>query len=412
MKRGVRTGCLLAIVVCCPFLAHAQESWADKVASLQSVLDTLYEEMLPLCSRLIGAGRAIAGFAALWVIASKVWGHIARAEPVDVYPLFRPFVIGFAVLVFPSVIALTNGILNIPLSATNAIKTDSDKAIAVLLKKKEAAIKSSKFYEMYIGGNGEGNSDQWYAYTHPKDPNRQDEDWIDAIGNEVKFAMSKASYNFRNAIKEVISEILQLLFAAVALCINTLRTFNLIILAILGPLVFGLSTFDGFQHSLKQWLARYVNVFMWLPVANLFGAIIGKIQENMLKIDLSQIGQEGDTFFSRTDAGYLIFLIIGIIGYTTVPSVANYIMMAGGSALNSKVSGAAGAAIGGASAMAGAATMATASQVGAGAVNMTSAPGDLHQGYQSGSTGSGLAASAGRAAGHLQQRLSGNNKIT
>ncbi|MBO9684441.1 MAG: conjugative transposon protein TraJ, partial [Flavisolibacter sp.] len=38
----------------------------------------------------------------------------------------------------------------------------------------------------------------------------------------------------------------------------------------------------------------------------------------------------GDTFFSTADTAYLIFMIIGIIGYFTVPSVANYIVHAGG----------------------------------------------------------------------------------
>jgi hypothetical protein len=74
----------------------------------------------------------------------------------------------------------------------------------------------------------------------------------------------------------------------------------------------------------------YINVFLWLPVANIFGAIIGKVQENMLKLDISQVQNAGDTFFSSTDTAYLIFLIIGIIGYFTVPSVANYIVNAGG----------------------------------------------------------------------------------
>ncbi|HEY9045028.1 MAG TPA: hypothetical protein VIN08_04000, partial [Ohtaekwangia sp.] len=75
---------------------------------------------------------------------------------------------------------------------------------------------------------------------------------------------------------------------------------------------------------------RYINIFLWLPVANIFGSIIAKIQENMLRIDLAQIDRYGDTFFSAADTGYLIFLIIGIIGYFTVPSVANYIVHAGG----------------------------------------------------------------------------------
>jgi conjugative transposon TraJ protein len=142
--------------------------------------------------------------------------------------------------------------------------------------------------------------------------------------------MAKASYNFRNSIKEWMSEVLQVLFQAAALCINTLRTFQLIILAILGPLVFGIAVFDGFQHTLTVWMARYINVFLWLPVANIFGAVIGKIQEKMLQLDIQQVQDYGDTFFSSTDVAYLIFMIIGIVGYFTVPSVANYIVHAGG----------------------------------------------------------------------------------
>jgi hypothetical protein len=79
-------------------------------------------------------------------------------------------------------------------------------------------------------------------------------------------------------------------------------------------------------------------VFLWLPVANIFGSVIGKIQEKMIALDIQQIGQNGDTFFSPADTAYLIFMIIGIIGYFTVPSVANYIVHAGGgNALLSKV---------------------------------------------------------------------------
>jgi conjugative transposon TraJ protein len=150
--------------------------------------------------------------------------------------------------------------------------------------------------------------------------------------------MSKASYNFRNSVKEWMSEVLRVLFEAASLCIDTLRTFQLVVLSILGPIVFGISVFDGFQHTLTVWLARYINIYLWLPVANIFGSIIGKIQENMLKIDIAQAGEYGETFFSRTDVAYLVFMIIGIIGYFTVPSVANYIVHAGGGgALGQKV---------------------------------------------------------------------------
>ncbi|MDQ3848137.1 MAG: conjugative transposon protein TraJ, partial [Thermoproteota archaeon] len=52
--------------------------------------------------------------------------------------------------------------------------------------------------------------------------------------------------------------------------------------------------------------------------------------EQMIALDIQEVNNYGDTFFSATDTAYLIFMIIGIIGYFTVPSVANYIVHAGG----------------------------------------------------------------------------------
>lgn len=327
---------LVLLTMILPFTIQAQ-GIVDDMNGLHSVLEQLYDEMMPLCSNLIGVGQGLAGFAAMWYIASRVWRHIASAEPIDFYPLFRPFVIGFCIMIFPSVLYMINGVMKPTVTATAAMVEGSNKAIERLLKEKEEALKETDPWKMYVGSTGSGDQDKWYRYTHDDaDPSGQR--MLDGIGNDIKFAMSKASYNFRNSVKEWMSEILRVLFEAASLCIDTLRTFQLVVLSILGPIVFGISVFDGFQHTLTVWLARYINIYLWLPVANIFGSIIGKIQENMLKIDIAQAGEYGDTFFSRTDVAYLVFMIIGIIGYFTVPSVANYIVHAGGGgALGQKV---------------------------------------------------------------------------
>jgi len=308
-----------------PFALFAQSGITNDIKGLQNVLDTIYDQTLPLCSSLIGVGRGIAGFAATWYIAARVWRHIANAEPVDFYPLFRPFVLGFAILIFPSVIALMNDVLQPTVSATASMVSGSDQAIELLLKQKEAAVENTDFYKMYVGPNGNGDIDKWEEYSGAADGGV-----FSGISNSIKFEMAKASYNFRNAIKEWLSEILQLLYAAASLCINTIRTFYLIVLAILGPLVFGIAVFDGLHHTLNVWIARYINIFLWLPVANIFGSILGKIEQNMIQLDINQIQANGDTYFSSMDTGYLIFLLIGIVGYFTVPSIANYIVNAGG----------------------------------------------------------------------------------
>ena len=320
---------MIALLVTADGALHAQ-GLASDIGGLQGTLNGVYNDMLPLCGQLIGTGRAIAGFAALWYIAARVWRQIAHAEAIDFYPLLRPFAIGLAILLFPTVISVMNGVLSPTVTATNSIVQNSDAAISKLLAAKQAAIEKTDTWQMYVGGDGEGDRQRWYKYSHPEDKTGKDEGMLASVGNDMKFAMAKASYNFRNSVKQWMSEVLQVVYEAAALCINTIRTFYLIVLAILGPIVFGLAVFDGFQHTLTVWLAKYVNVFLWLPVANIFGAIIGKVQENMLKIDIAQVQSQGDTFFNATDTAYLIFLLIGIIGYFTVPSVASYIVNAGG----------------------------------------------------------------------------------
>lgn len=317
------------VVMLLPQLAFGQGT-ADRIGGLHAVLQQVYAEMIPLCSGLIDVGRGIAGFAALWYIASRVWRQIAAAEPIDFYPLMRPFGLGLAIVLFPMVLSVFNGILQPTVLATQGMVKDSDRAIKNLLARKEAELKKSTKWKIYVGEEGSGNRSEWYKYTHPKDPKGEDEGWMAAIGNDIRFWADRQDYKMRHSFKQFMSELLELVYQAAALCINTLRTFFLIVLGILGPLVLGFSVFDGLQHTLSVWVARYINIFLWLPIANIFGAILGKIQQNMLKLDISEVASSGDTFFSSTDMGYMIFLLIGIVGYFCVPTVANYVVHAGG----------------------------------------------------------------------------------
>jgi len=374
---------------------------ADNISSLQTVLDNLYEEMIPLCEDLIGIARGIAGFAALFYIATRVWRHIANAEPIDFYPLFRPFVLGFCISFFPLVIDLMRGLLKPTEIATAEMVTQSNESIKTLLALKAEALKSTRAWRMYVGASGEGDKQNWLKYTNDLDESgpKVEEGMFTSLGTDIEFAMSKAEYRFKNSVKEWMSEILNILFQAAALCINTLRTFQLVVLSIIGPLVFGLAVFDGLQHTLSAWIAKYINVYLWLPVCNIFGAILAKIQVQMLKLDLSQINSAGNTFFSASDTGYLVFMVIGIIGYFTVPSVAGFVVNAGGGgAMMSKVSSLVMSSGGGAASMAGA----IGSRAMNGANNIADAGKFLREGASGDpdKQGSGVAGALGRMAGN------------
>lgn len=297
-------------------------------SSLQATLEQVYSTMIVHCSEMIGIGLGIAGFGAMWYIADRVYRHIARAERVDVLPLLRPFGIGLAIAFFPTVvIGVINGVMQPTVSGTAAMVDDANQAVATLLQQKADALKNSSNWQMYVGANGSGDLDKWEALS-----GEADSGVLSGLSNRMKFEMAKVSYNMKNSVKVWMSEVLQTLFESAALCINTVRTFYLIILAIFGPLAFGLATFPGFGGILGQWLSQYIKVFLWLPIANIFGSLIAQVQQAMIKLDIAQVAASGQTTFSPTDTAYLIFLLMAIVGYCTVPAISNYIIQAGGNA--------------------------------------------------------------------------------
>src|SRR5258708_35548964 len=100
-----KTITIFLAVTLLPGVLSAQD-FTGGIHSLQSVLDQLYYEMLPLCSQLIAVGRGLAGLAAQWEISSRVWSQMANEEPIDVYPCLKPCHDGLCVVRYRVVVAL------------------------------------------------------------------------------------------------------------------------------------------------------------------------------------------------------------------------------------------------------------------------------------------------------------------
>jgi conjugative transposon TraJ protein len=313
----VNTALWVVVGMLCPILLQAQGN-SGTMGGFHAVLDQLYDEMMPLSSKLLGVAQAIAGLGALWYIASRVYGHLARAESIDFYPLLRPFGIGICIALFPYVLQIINGVMKPVVTVTANMAGYSNGTMDAMIKAREDALKKDPTWQMYVGEDGNGDRERWYKYTHPG----EEESILDKPTNSIQFWIARQQYSFRYSIRSTISEILNMCYEAAALCINMLRTFFLVVMSLLGPIVFGLSVFDAFRNSITTWLVRYVNFFLWLPVANIFGAILGLVQERLFAMD--------SDFFSSVNAAYIVFMLIGIVGYCCVPGLANYIVSAGG----------------------------------------------------------------------------------
>ena len=287
--------------------------------NLHQILRNLYQEMMPLCGDMIGVAKGIAGLGALFYVASRVWQALSRAEPIDVYPLLRPFAIGLCIMFFPTIVLGTiNAVMSPVVKGTHTILESQITDVQALQAEKDAL--------EYDARVREGKA--WLVDDEVYD-RKMEELGLWEMGEIISMWGERKWYDMKMWFRQLVRDFFELLFNAAALTIDTLRTFFLVVLSILGPLAFALSVYDGFQSTLTNWLSRYISVYLWLPVADLFSAVLSKIQALMLQMDIGLL-KDPSYVPDGSNGVYIIFLIIGIIGYFSIPTVAGWVIQAGG----------------------------------------------------------------------------------
>ena len=286
--------------------------------NLHQVLRVLYDEMMPLCSNMTGVAKGIAGLGALFYVAAKVWQSLARAEPIDVYPLLRPFAPGLCIMFFPTFVLVKgcNQLMETQTFDMNEYRAQKDRLeYEALMRSPETA---------YLASDEEFDRQLEELGWSPSD-----------IVTMTGMYMDRAAYNIKKSVRDWFRELLEMLFQAAGLIIDTLRTFFLIVLSILGPLAFAISVYDGFQSTLTQWISRYISIYLWLPVSDLFSSVLARIQTLMLQKDIQELS-DPNFIPDGSSTVYVIFMIIGIVGYFTIPSVAGWVVSAGGTSAYSR----------------------------------------------------------------------------
>ena len=66
-------------------------------------------------------------------------------------------------------------------------------------------------------------------------------------------------------------------------------------------------------------------------MSDLFSSVLARIQTLMLQKDIEQLS-DPNFIPDGSSTVYVIFMIIGIVGYFTIPTVAGWIVSAGGTA--------------------------------------------------------------------------------
>lgn len=314
--------------------------------SLHEVLRSLYDEMIPMAGDMASVAQGIAGLGALFYVSLKVWQSLSRAESIDVFPLLRPFAIGICIMFFSTIVLGTiNAVLSPIVTGTHSMLDTQVIDLNQLQEQKDMLEQEALLRDP--------------LRSHWVSDDELDQK-IEALGwspsdlvTISSLYLDRQGYKMRQDLKEWFRNLLETMFQAAALVVDTIRTFFLIVLSILGPLAFALSVWDGFQSTLTEWFTRYISIYLWLPIADLLSAMLAKIHVLMLQRDIEQLSDPN--YIPDTQSStYIIFFIIGIVGYFTVPTVAGWVVQAGGAGnftrnvtqLGNKVSNIAGAGTG------------------------------------------------------------------
>lgn len=310
---------------------------------LNHSLSTIYDGMMSDAGMLIGVAQGIAGIGALFYVSYRVWASLARAEPIDLFPLLRPFVLGICIMLFPTLVL---GGINAVLSpVSKGIEASFAAEVDTLQEKREELEKAREKY----WGDVFGVDSQEYSEDKQKEAeiNKQTEEATEK-GNlgpidKAKEVLKKLAQSFTTGLSKTIDQIspsgifyqailwlLRQLSEVAILIIATLRIFFLVVLSILGPLVFGLAVWDGLSASLTAWISRYISIYLWLPMGRILQFLMVKIQGLMLDSATEAVGLMG---FSNNpfDTVIQVFLYVcTIIGFCSIPTISGWIVDAGG----------------------------------------------------------------------------------
>ena len=146
--------------------------------------------------------------------------------------------------------------------------------------------------------------------------------WYGKLWDRLKGWGSNMAQGAITMSGNIFSFIVSFLMNCVRYCLIGASGVYLAILGIIGPLVLAISLIPTFENSLTQWLAKYVQVSLWIPLISLVDLVNCKFREGMI-----------DFFFNCNAATMVTFpfhqLLVNIIMLGmlfAVPSMANWII--------------------------------------------------------------------------------------
>ena len=278
--------------------------------------DVLVQGGLDNAQLLVNMAKAIGGIAAFLYISKRIYEQLIADNPISLLPLLRPFAFVLIITFWGPFIQLlmvpTKGLTKI----SESVYADKKHIVAARLEEKQTAILYADLPSFQE--NEEKEATLW-------------DKGINLLLTTYNIVSGRALQNQINFyFMDSVRQLLESFFEAIVYLIAFLRTVFCVLLIIFGPLVFAVSIFDGFQDNYLHWIARFINVNLYLPIALL---ILSLVQEVLIYVLEAEIVQVKSSLIYQPSMYYVSNMVVpicGITGLMMVPKIASWIISASG----------------------------------------------------------------------------------
>ncbi len=278
--------------------------------------DVLVRGGLDNASVLVNLARAIGGIAAFLYISKRIYEQLIADNPISLLPLLRPFALVLVITFWGPFVQLlmvpTKGLTKL----SEVMYADKKSIVSARLEEKQDAILAidlPSFQE-----NEEKEATLW-------------DKGINMLLTTYNIVSGRAlQHQINFYFMDGVRQLMESLFEAIVYLIAFLRTVFCVLLIIFGPLVFAISIFDGFQDNYLQWIARFINVNLYLPIALIVLALVQEVLIYVLEAEIVQIKSSMIYMPSMYYVSNLVVPLCGIVGLVMVPKIASWIVSASG----------------------------------------------------------------------------------
>lgn len=267
-----------------------------------------------MTSALVAPATMLCGLATLMYFSIRLWATWGRGKSIDPMDYLKPFTIWLVIMFFPAMISGLESTLNIVTASTNVIIEKNQSDLKSLVKQKNDLRKQIEDRNDRLKSEYSAEDDLHAKESGTYDPNlsrKSTDSWLArTTQNVLIFLLEYALIILRSAMYTI-----SILFR--------------IILALIGPFVFALSLFPSLEGNIGSWFARYINVYLYIPIANILGLVQTKlfIIQNETAINAMKTGTYK---WGMEDISYIIILGFSIIGWVKIPTIASWVIQSTG----------------------------------------------------------------------------------